>query len=84
MGKEDTEHFLASLQARAAEELVATARLWEDRLLVHYYTPFFLVRVADIRAALNSRATALSLYKEVCIPVLALVHDLHIYDRYRR
>jgi len=45
-------------------ELVATARLWEDTLLTEYPTPFFLVRVADIRAALNSNTTALSLYKE--------------------
>jgi len=58
------ERFLHSLEAKSTLELVATARLWEDTLLTVYPTPFFLVRVADVRAALNSNATALDLYKE--------------------
>ena len=54
-----------SLNASTVPELAATARLWEQTLLPRYRVPFFLVRVGDVRAALNSTATALILYKEV-------------------
>lgn len=66
MDVHDSDRFLESLKARSAPELVKTARLWEDELLQRYRVPFFLVRVGDIRAALNSSASALILYKEVC------------------
>ncbi|KIM82737.1 hypothetical protein PILCRDRAFT_455046 [Piloderma croceum F 1598] len=65
MDAKDYELFLQSLKAQTAPELVKTARLWEGELLQRYPVPFFLVRVGDIRAALNSTATALILYKEV-------------------
>ena len=65
MDPNDSELFLQSLKAQTAPELVKTARLWEGELLQRYRVPFFLVRVGDIRAALNSTATALILYKEV-------------------
>jgi hypothetical protein len=65
MDTKDSDLFLQSLNARTVPELVKTARLWEGELLQRYRVPFFLVRVGDIRAALNSTATALILYKEV-------------------
>lgn len=61
----DCVRFRESLNARTVPELVATAKLWEQSLLKRYRIPFFLVRVADVRAALNSTATAWILYKEV-------------------
>lgn len=54
--------------ARAEGSCAATAaacRLLEDLLEVHPGIPYLLVRVADIRSMLNSKATALALYKEV-------------------
>jgi hypothetical protein len=65
MDPRDTEVFLQSLNARTVPELAKTARLWEGELVQRYRVPFFLVRVGDIRASLNSTATALILYKEV-------------------
>lgn len=64
MDDSDSEMFLQSLKAETVPELVKTARLWEGELLQRYRVPFFLVRVGDIRAYLNSAATALILYKE--------------------
>lgn len=66
MEAQDSDRFLESLKAQTVPELVKTARFWEGELLQRYRIPFFLVRVGDIRAALNSSATALMLYKEVC------------------
>lgn len=65
MEAQDRAQFLESLKADTIPELAATVRLWEQTLLPRYRIPFFLVRVADVRAALNSTATALILYKEV-------------------
>ena len=62
---QDSVLFLESLKAQSVPELVRTARLWEDQLLERYRIPFFLVRVGDVRASLNSAVTALILYKEV-------------------
>jgi len=64
MDPKDCALFLESLKAQTIPELVTTARVWECKLLQLYRIPFFLVRVGDIRAALNSPATALILYKE--------------------
>ncbi|KZP21287.1 hypothetical protein FIBSPDRAFT_508603 [Athelia psychrophila] len=64
MEAQDRAQFLESLKADTIPELAATVRLWEQTLLPRYRIPFFLVRVADVRAALNSTATALILYKE--------------------
>jgi hypothetical protein len=64
MDKSDAEAFIQSLQASSITQLVETARLWEDRLLVTYRCPFFLVRVGDVHASFRSSATALALYKE--------------------
>jgi len=66
MDAHDSDIFLQSLKAQTVPELAKTARLWEGELLQRYRGPFFLVRVGDIRASLNSPATALILYKEVC------------------
>jgi hypothetical protein len=65
MDSKDSDLFLQSLKAQTIPELAKTAQIWEGELLQRYRVPFFLVRVGDIRAALNSSATALMLYKEV-------------------
>lgn len=65
MDLQDSARFLESLKAQTVPDLVKTARFWEGVLLQHYRIPFFLVRVGDVRASLNSTATALILYKEV-------------------
>lgn len=65
MDPQDLSLFLDSLKAQGIPDLVKTARFWEGTLLQVYRIPFFLVRVGDIRASLNSTATALILYKEV-------------------
>jgi hypothetical protein len=65
MDSKDSDLFLQSLKAQTIPELAKTAQFWEGELLQRYRVPFFLVRVGDIRAALNSSATALMLYKEV-------------------
>lgn len=44
----------------------ASARLWED-LLEQHRIPYLLVRVADMRWALDNKVTALVLYEEVCL-----------------
>jgi hypothetical protein len=58
----DGESFTFSLRGDPIE----AARLWEDELLPRYpQLPFLLVRVADVRATLNSAATAFSAYQKV-------------------
>lgn len=64
MTPEDRILFQHTLNAITTTDLREAAILWEDYFLPKYPTPFFLVRVADIRARLNSPATALTLYEE--------------------
>ncbi|KAI0047890.1 hypothetical protein FA95DRAFT_1558668 [Auriscalpium vulgare] len=55
--------FQRSLGASSLAEIAAAARLWEE-LLDRNRDSFLLLRVADVRNVLNSKFTALRLYRE--------------------
>lgn len=68
LGKDVALQLEASLKVEPSDgaACAASARLWES-LLENHRVPYLLLRVADMRFALGSQVTALSLYEELLV-----------------
>ncbi|KAI0357344.1 hypothetical protein OH77DRAFT_1502944 [Trametes cingulata] len=67
LGQDDAKEFLASFEVDPSDDIkcAAVARLWESLLEKYPGVPFLMLRVADMRWALNSRVTAYAMYLDL-------------------
>ncbi|KAI0366666.1 Fic-domain-containing protein [Pilatotrama ljubarskyi] len=67
LGQDDAREFLASFEVDPSDDIkcAAVARLWESLLEKYPGVPFLMLRVADMRWALNSRVTAYAMYLDL-------------------
>ncbi|KAI0771112.1 fido domain-containing protein [Trametes elegans] len=67
LGQDDASDFLASFDVDPSDDIkcAAVGRLWESLLEKYPGLPFLMLRVADMRWALNSKVTAYAMYLDL-------------------